>query len=126
MRELSEELAIQPDVMAAMARMIGQSFARLASWQGQVIVDAVGRDERPDPMTDEIADAYDFLQGLLHKHAVDDDAFERIHKRFGDAGTIDLVAISGYYAMLAMVLNVARTAMPAGKTAPFPAAFAAV
>jgi 4-carboxymuconolactone decarboxylase len=103
-----------------------QAHAPMAVKAGlpEAIVEAIGRGERPNSMTDEIADAYDFLQALLHKHDVDDRIFDRIHERFGDDGTIDLVAISGYYAMLAMVLNVARTALPVGKTAPFPAAFA--
>jgi adenylate cyclase len=33
--------AIDDDVLLAMTRIIGQTFARLASWQGQVVVDAV-------------------------------------------------------------------------------------
>jgi hypothetical protein len=31
---------------------------------------------------------------------------------------VDLIAIAGYYGMLAMVLNVARTALPGGRPPP--------
>ncbi len=38
---LSDAGDIDADVMYAMTRIIGQTFARLASWQGQVVVNAV-------------------------------------------------------------------------------------
>ena len=34
---------------------------------------------------------------------------------FGEQGVIELVAIAGYYAMLAMILNVGRKALPVGQ-----------
>jgi 4-carboxymuconolactone decarboxylase len=39
---------------------------------------------------------------------------------FGEQGVIELVAIAGYYAMLAMVLNVGRKALPAGQEPQLP------
>ena len=33
---------------------------------------------------------------------------------FGEQGVVDLMGINGYYTFLAMVMNTARTAMPAG------------
>lgn len=42
--ELKTVGGIDDDVMHAMTRIIGQTFARLASWQGQVVVDAVAAD----------------------------------------------------------------------------------
>ena len=36
--------------------------------------------------------------------------------RFGEQGVIDAVCITGYYTLLAMVLNTARTPLPAGRT----------
>jgi len=44
-------------------------------------------------------------------------------KAFGEQGIIDAIGISGYYTLLAMVLNTARTPVAAGRTpglAPFP------
>jgi 4-carboxymuconolactone decarboxylase len=34
--------------------------------------------------------------------------------RFGEHGVVDLVGTAGYYATLAMVMNVARTEAPGG------------
>jgi len=38
--------------------------------------------------------------------------------RYGERGVIDLVAVTGYYTMLAMVLNVTRVELPDGKAPP--------
>ena len=40
--------------------------------------------------------------------------------RFGEQGVIDLAGINGYYALLAMTMNVARTAVPEGADASLP------
>jgi len=42
-RELQTTGGIDDDLMLAMTRMIGQSFARLASWQAQLVVEIVAR-----------------------------------------------------------------------------------
>ncbi len=39
-------------------------------------------------------------------------------KKFGEKGVIDIIGIVGYYTMLAMVMNVAHTAIPDGKPLP--------
>ena len=44
-------------------------------------------------------------------------------RHFGEQGVIDLTAVNGYYSFNAMILNVARTALPAAANAelqPFP------
>jgi 4-carboxymuconolactone decarboxylase len=43
---------------------------------------------------------------------VSDATYARALKAFGEQGVVDTIGISGYYTMLAMVLNTART--PAG------------
>lgn len=40
-RELEQIGGLDDDVLHAMTRIIGQTFARLASWQGQVVVDLI-------------------------------------------------------------------------------------
>jgi 4-carboxymuconolactone decarboxylase len=47
-----------------------------------------------------------------------DTTYARTVKRFGEKGVIDILGIVGYYTMLAMVMNVARTAIPDGKPLP--------
>jgi len=47
-----------------------------------------------------------------------DATYARALAKFGEQGLVDLLAIAGYYGMLAMILNVARTALPGGKPPP--------
>jgi adenylate cyclase len=65
--------AIDDDVMRAMTRIIGQSFARLASWQGQLVVEIVARN--PELLADgggarvvEMMDELTPLVGALHDY----------------------------------------------------------
>jgi 4-carboxymuconolactone decarboxylase len=37
---------------------------------------------------------------------------------YGEQGVVDLIAVSGYYVMVAMILNVNRTPLPAGNELP--------
>jgi 4-carboxymuconolactone decarboxylase len=37
----------------------------------------------------------------------------------GEPGVIDLVAVSGYYTLVSMVLNVAEIPLPPGETSPW-------
>jgi 4-carboxymuconolactone decarboxylase len=41
-----------------------------------------------------------------------DPTYAQLLKRFGEHGVIDLVAHYGYYSLLAMTMNVARTEVP--------------
>ena len=60
---------------------------------------------------------YDLVQDLLRNKTVSDPIYQRALAKFGEPGVVDTVGIVGYYSMLAMVLNTART--PGGEsTAP--------
>ena len=41
MREVTEALSLDGELVRAMTRMLGRSFSRLASWQGQLVVEQV-------------------------------------------------------------------------------------
>jgi 4-carboxymuconolactone decarboxylase len=49
---------------------------------------------------------------------VSDATYARALEAFGEQGVIDLIGVSGYYSMLAMMMNVARTPPPAGMAEP--------
>ena len=76
------------------------------------IVAALERRERPTPMADDEAAVYDVCIELQRLHRVSDATWARAIARFGEAGVMDLIGINGYYAMLAMVMNAARTPLP--------------
>jgi 4-carboxymuconolactone decarboxylase len=54
----------------------------------------------------------------LYGH-LDDQLFNRAKARLGETGLIELVALCGYYTMLAMLLNTAGTPPVAGGPDPF-------
>src|SRR5208282_1985027 len=67
---------------------------------------------------DEMA-IYAFVKELYAKRRVGTANFKRVQKLLGDAGTVELVGILGYYAMVSMTLNVFRMPLPEGTPAPF-------
>lgn len=82
------------------------------------IVNALAEGRRPDGMSDEEATVYDFCDELYRHHSVSDATYARALVRFGEQGIIDLVSVNGYYTFLSMVMNVARTPLPEGTSAP--------
>jgi 4-carboxymuconolactone decarboxylase len=80
------------------------------------IVEAIA-DRRPPPdMREDEALVHDFVVELLRDRGVCDATYARGVEAFGEQGVIDLVGTVGYYATLAMIMNVARTPPPAGAT----------
>jgi 4-carboxymuconolactone decarboxylase len=55
---------------------------------------------------------------LRRTQSVSDATYARTVQKFGEQGVIDMVGVTGYYSMLAMIMNVARTPLPAGKNPP--------
>ena len=87
------------------------------------ISQAIAEGRRPASLDADEQLVYDFCIELHHNKSICDDTYGRALKRFGEQGIIDLVAASAYYTFNAMMMNVARTAMPAGSKVdllPFP------
>jgi 4-carboxymuconolactone decarboxylase len=87
------------------------------------IIGAVADGRRPEPMAADEDALYRLCTELQQNQSVSDPTYARAVELFGEQGVIDIVGISGYYTMLAMVLNTARTPVPAGRTPalkPFP------
>ncbi|MFN7915476.1 MAG: hypothetical protein U0Q55_09055 [Vicinamibacterales bacterium] len=87
------------------------------------IVAAVADGRRPEGMADDEDVLYTFCDELHRNKSISDATYARAVKAFGEQGVIDILGISGYYTTLAMVLNTARTPVPAGHTPglqPFP------
>lgn len=82
---------------------------------------ALAEGRRPESMSADEALAYAFSIELQRNRGVSDPTYAALVARFGEQGAIDLTGINGYYALLAMTMNVARTALPAGAAPPLPA-----
>ena len=84
------------------------------------IADAIAEGRRPTGMAQDEEVVYDLLTEALQNRSVSDVTYERGLKQFGEQNLVDLLAIAGYYALLAMLLNVARTPLPEGRQPAMP------
>lgn len=82
------------------------------------IADAIADGRRPDGMSAEETEIYDFASELVNTGEVSDATYDKVKARFGDRGVIDLVGACGYYSLVSMVLNVARVPLPPGESPP--------
>lgn len=76
------------------------------------ICDALAQGVAPKGLSEDEQAIYDFCAELLERGAVGDATYERARARFDEATIVDVIGLVGYYTLLAMVLNVARTPLP--------------
>ena len=91
---------------AETARAAGVSAATIA---------AIAAGRRPVRLEADEAVVYDFVIELETTRAVADATYVRARAALGEQGIVDLIGVAGYYATLAMLLNVARTPLPRGR-----------
>jgi len=82
------------------------------------IVAAVADGRRPAQMAEDEAVLYDVCLELQRNHSVSDATYARALAKVGEAGIVETASIAGYYTLLAMVMNTARTPLPAGAKPP--------
>ncbi len=90
-----------------------EALARQAGLQAAVIK-AIADGRRPDNMADDEEILFSFCDELRRNQSVSDATYARAVTKFGEQGVIDTVGLVGYYTMIAMVLNTARTPLPGG------------
>ena len=78
------------------------------------IAQAIAEGRRPEGMAEDEAALYDFCIELHRNRSVSDTTYARALAKFGEQGIVDTVGLSGWYTLVAMTLNVARTPLPAG------------
>jgi 4-carboxymuconolactone decarboxylase len=94
-------------------------LALQAGLKPQVAADlAHGR--RPAGMAADEAAVYDFCTELRRDRRVSDETFAAAKAALGEQGVIDLVAVSGYYDLVSMTLNVAEVPAPTDGALPLP------
>jgi 4-carboxymuconolactone decarboxylase len=84
----------------------------------QELVAAIADGRRPAAMAEDEEIAYDFCTELHRSQSVSDATYTRAVRRFGEQGVIDMTGLTGYYTVLAMIMNVARTPLPEGTKPP--------
>jgi 4-carboxymuconolactone decarboxylase len=87
------------------------------------IAKAIADGRRPTGMAEDEEVLYEFATELLQHHSVSDATYARAMAKFGEKAVLDTIGLMGHYSLVAMVLNTARTPVPAGGPArlePFP------
>jgi 4-carboxymuconolactone decarboxylase len=85
------------------------------------IVAAVADGRLPAHMADDEEVLYDLCTELHRNQSVSDATYARALAKFGEPGIVEAASIEGYYSLLAMVMNAARTPLPAGAKPPLAA-----
>lgn len=84
------------------------------------IAEELAQGRRPSKMDDDERIVYDFSTELHRDQGVSDATYQAALDRFGERGVLDLIAVNGFYVLVAMCLNVDRTPLPDGLPPPLP------
>ena len=83
----------------------------------QETVNSIAENREPKLSAEE-KDVYAFCQELHVTGRAGDATFAAIEKHFGLDGALELIALNGYYTLMAMVLNTARLPLPGNAEPP--------
>jgi 4-carboxymuconolactone decarboxylase len=91
------------------------AHARAAATAGlnAAIIAAVADGRRPERMAEDEEILWEFCNELLHNKSVSDPTYARALAKFGEAGVVETASLEGYYTYLSMVMNTARSPLPA-------------
>ncbi len=114
------ELAILMTARAWDAQFEWYAHHRLALEAGldPAVAADIAEGRRPAAMRDDEAVVYDFCAELRASRTVGDATLAAALGLLGEAGVVDLIAVSGYYDLVSMTLNVAEVALPDGLAPP--------
>lgn len=85
---------------------------------GADIVEALARGQEPQIMSIDESLVYKASKQAHQTGRLDDATFSSMRERFGLDGTLELLALNGYYSMMAMILNTAGMPLPDNATPP--------
>jgi 4-carboxymuconolactone decarboxylase len=72
------------------------------------IADAIAQGRRPAVMQKDEEAVYNFVSELLNTKQVSDATFAAAKDAFGERGVVDIIAVTGWYNVVSMLLNVDR------------------
>ena len=75
---------------------------------------------RPRDMKEDEEVVYDVCMTLSKEHEISDELFDRAVAILGEQQLVDLIAVSGTYITIAMLLSLGEEPVPEGKPIPFP------
>ena len=104
------ELAILVTARYWTAQYEWQAHRRSALQAGlsPAIADAIAQGRRPASMQKDEEAVYNFVSELLNTKQVSDATFAAAKNAFGERGVVDIIAVTGWYNIVSMMLNVDR------------------
>lgn len=119
---LLRELAIITVAARWKAEFEWHAHARLASELGvpDPVIDAIARDEDPDLALDDEQAVFTVARQLARTGQVSQDAYDAARRLLGDAGTVELVSLCGYYTLVSFLLNTFEVPLPPGAAPTWP------
>ncbi len=86
----------------------------------EAVIEAVRHGRRPEFEDPDDEAIHDYCRELHENRAVSEAVYRRVLDRFGAAGVVELTALAGHYAMVAMMLNAHEYGLPEGVAPPLP------
>ncbi len=104
------ELAILVTARYWTAQYEWQAHHRSALQAGlsPTIADAIAQGRRPASMQKDEEAVYNFVSELLNTKQVSDATFAAAKSAFGERGLVDIIAVTGWYTTVSMLLNADR------------------
>jgi 4-carboxymuconolactone decarboxylase len=78
------------------------------------IVTDIADGRRPEGLAEDETIVFALFDEIQKNQSISDATYARALGKIGEQGIIDVMGITGYYTMLAMVMNTARTPLPDG------------
>lgn len=88
----------------------------------QSVADDLKGGIRPNGMKPDEEVVFDLCTTMIKKHEISDELFNKAKSILGEQQLVDLVAVSGTYVTVAMLLSLGQEMPPEGKPLPFPRA----
>ena len=128
---LRYDCAVPPRLRELAILMTARHFSQAYEWHvhapaaaqaglSTTVIAAIAARRQPQAMQADEAVVHEFCRELHDRHAVSDDTYAAALRLLGAQGVMDLCGVCGYYGLLALIMNVARTPLPAGCETPWP------
>jgi len=83
------------------------------------VADDLKANIRPRAMQPDEEVVYDVCMTMSTQHAISDELFDKAKTLLGERQLVDLIAVSGTYVTVAMLLSLGNESVPAGQPLPF-------
>lgn len=116
-RRLNEfAILIQARLWTSQVEWVAHYPLAIKAGLAQSVADDVKEGRRPGAMQPDEAVVYDFCMELSTTHRVSDATFARAKALMSEQQIVDLIAVSGTYVTVAMMLEAAEEPAPGGQT----------